>query len=318
MNGQGTDVAQYQWLTAGSYDVTLEAENCGGLVSDTHTVTIHPACIGLTGVTIAGPAAGLTDTVHTFTARLSPRNASTAPITYTWSPPPDSGQGTAVATYSWSTLGERTISLTVENCDGTASDDHTISIQEFLPAYLPLVIRGYRYAPDLEVTEIQVVWGVGAVPDYALVTIRNNGPAPVTVDFWVDLYLDPSRVPAVGDLWNDLSDHGKAWLVRNPDLGPGETLVLDTRAPDDPDNPELRYSDWPDQLPVGTHAIYAQVDSYWRPSGLVIELNEGNNLLDISYTQGATHAPPTPPPPPVLPTVPEPIRTPDARSTPAP
>jgi hypothetical protein len=38
--GQGTAAASYQWAEAGMYSLTLEAENCGGMVSDTHTIVI--------------------------------------------------------------------------------------------------------------------------------------------------------------------------------------------------------------------------------------------------------------------------------------
>ena len=50
----------------------------------------------------------------------------------------------------------------------------------------------------------------------------------------------------------------------------------------------LRYSWWPDQLPVGTHQIYVQVDSYWTPHGMVDEWDETNNVsLPVPYTKGA-------------------------------
>ena len=318
-SGQGTPDGQYQWATPGTYDVTLVVESCGGPVSDTHTIVIHPACIGVTGVNIAGPVIGYTETLYSFSARLVPPNASVAPITYTWSPPPASGQGTANVTYEWPSLGDQVIDVVVENCDGVASDDHTITIQEVGPVYLPLVVRDHRYAPDLAVTDIQVVWGAGSDPDYVLVTVTNHGPAPVTSNFWVDLYLDPSAVPTVGNLWTDLCLQGKAWFVRNPALDPGDTIVLDSRQPDDPANPHLRFSAWPDDLPVGAHAIYAQADSYWLPWGMVLEANETNNVGSYSYVQAAGQSmPPTPYPMPPVPTVvdtPSPVLTPQPRPT---
>jgi hypothetical protein len=176
-------------------------------------------------------------------------------------------------------------------------------------------MRNFIFAPDLEITAIRVFWGAGANPDYVEVEIINNGPAPVTSDFWVDLYLDPSRVPTVGDLWNDLGSQGKAWIVRNPMIPPGITMTLDTRDPDDPSDPLRPYSNWPDQLPSGGHALYAQADSYWRPSGMVIETDETNNVAMQTYTAGATQSGvPVPPSPPVLDT-PAPISTPKPRPT---
>jgi len=39
-SGQGTENADYKWATPGVYSITLEAGNCGGIVSDTHTILI--------------------------------------------------------------------------------------------------------------------------------------------------------------------------------------------------------------------------------------------------------------------------------------
>jgi hypothetical protein len=318
-SGQGTPDAQYLWATPGTYDVTLVVESCGGPVSDTHTILIYPECVGVTGVTIVGPVIGYTETLHSFGVRLEPPNASVMPITYTWSPSPVSGQGTANVTYEWPNLGDQVIDVVVENCAGVASDDHTITIQEARPVYLPLISRNYRHAPDLAVTDIQVVWGAGADPDYVLVTVANHGPAVATLDFWVDLYLDPSSVPTAGNLWTDLCTQGKAWFVRSPSINPGDTIVLDSRQPDDPANPHLRFSVWPDKLPAGAHTIYALADSYWPPSGMVLEANETNNLDSYSYVQAAGQAvPPTPYPTPAVPTVvdtPAPGLTPQPRPT---
>ena len=86
-------------------------------------------CSPLTGVTITGPASGYTGAFYVFTAAATPTGA-TPPIVYTWSPTPASGQGSASATYTWTTEGDKTIDLTASNCDGggTASDDHLIAI----------------------------------------------------------------------------------------------------------------------------------------------------------------------------------------------
>ena len=87
------------------------------------------ACRELSDVIIAGPNSGETDTAHAFSASISPADA-TPPIAYTWSPEPESGQGTANATYRWETEGEYTISLSAGNCGGAVSDSHTIAVQD--------------------------------------------------------------------------------------------------------------------------------------------------------------------------------------------
>ncbi|MDY7076389.1 MAG: DUF11 domain-containing protein [Chloroflexota bacterium] len=126
--GQGTANASYQWATPGLYTLTLTAENCGGIISTTHIITISSLCPRpLTGVGLSGPANGATGTLYAFTGVITPADA-TQPVTYTWAPDPASGQGTANASYQWATSGLYTLTLTAENCGGPVSATHAISI----------------------------------------------------------------------------------------------------------------------------------------------------------------------------------------------
>jgi len=90
-----------------------------------------------TSVTINGPAEGVIGAGYVFTASVSPPTA-TLPFTYTWSPAPDGGQGTDVATYTWGVAGSKAISVTVENVAGAAHGTHVIVIEYKI--YLPLVL----------------------------------------------------------------------------------------------------------------------------------------------------------------------------------
>jgi len=143
VDGQGTEVATYTWPIAGVHAITLTAENCGGPVSAVHTIAISE-CLALEGVDIGGPSVGYSGTLHTFTALVTPSDA-TEPITYTWTPEPAGGQGTVAAVYMWTMTGTYTITLTAENCGGWASDTHSIVVgPSGWPIYLPLVLRNYR------------------------------------------------------------------------------------------------------------------------------------------------------------------------------
>jgi hypothetical protein len=57
-----------------------------------------------------------------------PPNA-TPPITFTWSPVPDWGQGSPGVLYSWPMSGTYTITVTAENCGGSVVDTHAIDIR---------------------------------------------------------------------------------------------------------------------------------------------------------------------------------------------
>lgn len=146
--------------------------------------------------------------------------------------------------------------------------------------YLPLVLRDFRRAPDLVIVDLTVAPPSPTLSETVCIsiTVENRGNAPAA-GFWVDLYIDPTQAPAPGDVWHAISPVGKAWLIRDP-LLPGEQIVIDTTQPDDPLNPDDRYSNWPGAFTTaGTRTLYAQVDSYPGTSGAVIESDETNNLF---------------------------------------
>jgi fibronectin-binding autotransporter adhesin len=97
-----------------------------------------------TGVSITGPADGIVGESYAFTATVSPPTV-TLPLTYTWTPVPDGGQGTSVATYSWTTPGTKTVTIMVENAAGIvpAPGTHDIVIANY-QIYLPSVLNNYQ------------------------------------------------------------------------------------------------------------------------------------------------------------------------------
>ncbi len=82
-------------------------------------VTVPPA-----SVAIAGPTEGGLGQTYPFTATVSPPNA-TPPLTYTWSPAPTTGQGTATARYQWETTGPKTVSVAVVGSGETVTATHS-------------------------------------------------------------------------------------------------------------------------------------------------------------------------------------------------
>jgi fibronectin-binding autotransporter adhesin len=273
-SGQGSASANYSWATPGTYTITLTAENCGGIVTDTHTIIISappPGCTyPLGSVTISGPTSGYTGTTYTFNGTITPPNA-TQPVAYTWSPTPDSGQGSASANYSWASPDTYTITLTAENCGGIVTDTHIIVIsgQQAHLIHLPLVLRNYESPipnrPDLAVTSISVEGPVNAgQPVMVHVTVVNQGDQPVAYgnNFYVDLYVDHQPAP--------LLPGNVAWGVQGAWFGVGDSVVL-----------SATYT-----FSGGTHQLYAQADT----DNSVAEMLENNNTLGpvIVNAQGTT------------------------------
>ncbi len=168
------------------------------------------------------------------------------------------------------------------------TDDNAASVTTELAKthyYLPMAVGGEPSpsAPDL------VVKQVVATQNKVEVTIRNQGTAPVPdnwqSEFWVDLYVDPPRVPRYNDTWRTLGCQGAVWGITwsgstySPDdpssqalpLEPGDEFTLTTRGD---------YYWWTEEgitWPLAEGAtIYAQVDSYNPDTsyGMVRETHE--------------------------------------------
>jgi hypothetical protein len=148
--------------------------------------------------------------------------------------------------------------------------------------YFPMMYRDSTIAPDLVVEAITVN------RDSAVVVIKNQGTTEVEVDneFWVDLYVDPSKPPKKpNDVWDRVSTQGIAWGVwsKGLPLAAGETLTL-TYCPEqaEPDPYYVDdYSKFDLPLAPGT-PIFVQVDS----ASVVYdygEVYEGHEILDAPY-----------------------------------
>jgi len=105
----------------------------------------------VSGVLILGSDIGFPNFPNFFTGLALPYDAA-PPITYTWSPTPDGGQGTAWVTYTWATTGTYVITLTAQNATGSAITTTTITIRTDLTTTL---------YPTAEVTLIYTdPWGL--------------------------------------------------------------------------------------------------------------------------------------------------------------
>jgi len=143
-----------QALTVTTYGIALYtgaelAANPDDVVTRTPTVvsqfTVNPkrVLVPLDAVTIDGPVTGTISTTHTFTAAVSPVNATT-PITYIWQasgqvPVTQTGQVSDTARFAWPVTGTKTISVIAHNGGPPVSNTHTITIVNPKIALTPLV-----------------------------------------------------------------------------------------------------------------------------------------------------------------------------------
>jgi len=138
-----TDAVTLTWSSAGAQIITVTATNAGGMVSNTHAinVSVPPA-----SVVITGPANGIVQSSYTFTATVSPVT-TTLPITYVWqasgqSPvtPAGSPSHTDAVTFTWSTTGTQTITVTAMNAGGSVTSTYTVTLYP-VQVYLPVVMK---------------------------------------------------------------------------------------------------------------------------------------------------------------------------------
>jgi hypothetical protein len=105
---------------------------------------------------------------------------ATEPVTYTWAPEPDAGQGTAVAAYQWAEAGVYSLTLEADNCGGMVSDTHTVVVSTGTWLHLPGVQRGYSPPAwaDLYIVEI----AYGECDEW--IQIENRGGAAQDMTGW--------------------------------------------------------------------------------------------------------------------------------------
>jgi subtilisin-like proprotein convertase family protein len=160
-------------------------------------------------------------------------------------------------------------------------------------AYLPLLMRDAVLGVDLVVASLQVAPAAGLAanaPAEIVVVVKNESRVAVG-EFWVDLYVDPTRAPVVNEQWSTLCEpawpnancYGGAWHVTQ-ELAAGETLTLTSQSLVG----DAAYSHWTGTFAqAGERRIYVLVDSYsatGNAQGAVREEDEINNGANMTVT----------------------------------
>jgi PKD repeat protein len=230
-------------------------------------------------------------------------------VEYTW----DFGDGVidtasgGVVQHAYSAAGTYVVVVTASNALGSLSAGVTMNVSEVLveptptatpgvlrpAAYLPLLMRDAVQGVDLVVASLQVAPATGLAamaPAEIAVVVKNESRVAVS-EFWVDLYVDPTRAPRVNEQWSTLCEpawpnancYGGAWHVTQ-ELAAGETMTLTSQSLIG----DAAYSHWTGTFAqAGERRIYVLVDSYSEsgsPQGVVSEEDEMNNGANMTVT----------------------------------
>ncbi len=151
--GGASDTVTFSWENEDTMTVQVTAMNAEGSAMATHDITIEaaPPVVAVEGVSISGPEEGITGETYTFTAEVSPSDA-TEPVTYEWGAigqdpvTHEDGGLTDTVTFSWDTEGEKDITVEATNGGGSANATYLITIGSGPTGgagevYLPLILR---------------------------------------------------------------------------------------------------------------------------------------------------------------------------------
>lgn len=160
----------------GTYNVEFRVDSKSGGDDDPNAqdgdvlgvFTVLPAgCeVAVADVTLSGPGTGLVDELLLYTTAVSPLNAS-IPITTTWTPEPEQGQGFPNAAFRFSETGDYLIAVQVENCGAFAAGIQPVRISS-------------GPDPDLSISKVAPATAVTGQPFTYTLTIANSGAMTAT------------------------------------------------------------------------------------------------------------------------------------------
>ena len=193
----------------------------------------------------------------------------------------------SLALFYWAGSEWRSDGITLVTRD-TVNNRLTVSIKhltefalfgkDFIPTYLPIIVKEYTTAPDLVITELR------ASGSSITVTLKNQGNTAVTDSFWVDVYFNPDQPPGLNQPWDSLAPAGATWGVTGGIPADG---LLTLTVGDTYYVPQYSSASFPVGVPV-----YGYVDSvnYDTGFGAVRESDEGNNRIGpvVSATDNET------------------------------
>lgn len=185
-NGQGTASADINWTTAGTWTISVTADNqCGSSSATTTTVEVLPASPATPG-NITGPTAVCPDTAS-YSIPAVPGASG-----YTWSLSGGgtiiAGQGTNSIDIDWASVsGTYTVSVTADNqCGSSTASTTSVLITPGPPTGTPVIAGDVAPCPG---TQTYTVSGVNGAGTYTWTLssggsiISGQGTSSLTVDW---------------------------------------------------------------------------------------------------------------------------------------
>lgn len=180
------------------------------------------------------------------------------------------------------------------------SDSIQVEVRASFQTRLPVIFKGFsgQHLPTDLVCDSLTASLNPSADEGVYVEVQMSNRGPVAVDgFWVDLYVNPTKVPTTGDLrrWEDACGDdttcptGIAWGIGDdPDelLQPQEERTLiSVSSQFHPDGYDPANTVWTGSLPAGDYTFYAYVDSIENRDldrdadvdGAIEETDETNN-----------------------------------------
>lgn len=182
----------FTWSTEGTKTIKVTAKNDAGQTTATKTFPVNHPPEGPENVTINGPTTGKTNTPYTFIA-LVENTEATLPLDYEWAAADDActtplthediPSYTDNQTCSWSTPGEKTVSVKVWNDYGEVEGEHKITIEIFTPLESVTIVD----EPTTGTVDTSYTFQAIAAPDNANVPITYEWTAegaenPITIN----------------------------------------------------------------------------------------------------------------------------------------
>lgn len=208
--------------------------------------------------------------------------------------------GTITYTPPTDFVGTDAFSYTIS--DGRGVNQHavgTAAVEVTKPSeyrtFLPLILQMLEQTgePDLTGTFFlspnKTTFDAGE--QVVITAVITNAGTQETDPFWVDLFLNPSKVPEAGDTWQYTCAitpcYGLAWGVQEP-IAPGTQIELTSDA-NGKNSFNAAESNWEGKFASGTTDLYLYIDNVNEEgsqgqSGAVMESNEDNNRVHRQIT----------------------------------